>query len=107
MTYRELYDDAGWKLEHGKINGGEFDEMTKPLDEEIRQWIPCSERLPKHSEIVLVSFKTGMVQMCKYLDDGSSYSWWSYKDDCLAWNNTVDAWMPLPEPYKEEGDRND
>ena len=36
MTYRELYEKAERKLEKGEITSGEFDEMTKPLDEEIR-----------------------------------------------------------------------
>lgn len=71
------------------------------------EWIPRSERFPERDEIVLVSFKTGIVQICKYLDDGSENPWWSYIDDCCAWNNTVDAWMPLPDPYKKEGDRNE
>lgn len=68
------------------------------------EWIPCSERLPERDEIVLVSFKTGCVHLCKYLDDDSENPWWSYIDDCCAWNNVVDAWMPLPEPYKKEGE---
>lgn len=71
---------------------------------EIPQWIPCSERLPKRDELVLVSFKTGRVHPCKYLDDGSENPWWSYIDDCCAWSNTVLAWMPLPKPYEEEGE---
>jgi len=65
------------------------------------EWIPVSERLPKRDEIVLVSYKTtDTVHMCKYLDDGIENPWWSYNDDCLAWNNVILAWMPLPEPYK-------
>ena len=65
------------------------------------KWIPCSERLPERDEIVLVSYKTtDTVHMCKYLDDGSENPWWSYNDDCLAWNNVILAWMPLPKPYK-------
>lgn len=89
--------EIGWLPEHDRIL------TERPHGE----WIPCSERLPKRDELVLVSYKTGGVHLCKYLDDGSENPWWSYIDDCCAWNNTVDAWMPLPEPYKEEGDRND
>lgn len=36
MTYKELYEKAEEKLEKGEITCGEFDELTKPLDEEIR-----------------------------------------------------------------------
>ena len=64
-------------------------------------WIPCSERLPKRDELVLVTYKTtDRIHLCRYLDDGSENPWWSYIDDCCAWNNVVLAWMPLPKPYK-------
>ena len=36
MTYKDLYEKAEQKLEKGEITSGEFDKMTKPLDEEIR-----------------------------------------------------------------------
>lgn len=65
------------------------------------EWIPCSERLPKRDELVLVTYKTtDRIHLCRYLDDGSENPWWSYIDDCCAWNNVVLAWMPLPKPYK-------
>lgn len=83
------------------------EEVVKRIKEEydiVDGWIPCSERLPERDKIVLVSYKTmDTVHMCKYLDDGSKNPWWSYNDDCLAWNNVILAWMPLPKPYKEEG----
>ena len=64
-------------------------------------WIPVTERLPNRDELVLVTYKTtSKIHLCKYLDDGSENSWWSYIDDCCAWNNVILAWMPLPEPYK-------
>ena len=67
------------------------------------RWIPCSERLPKRDELVLVTYKTtDKIHLCKYIDDGSENPWWSYIDDCCAYNNVVIAWMPLPPPY--EGD---
>ena len=37
MTYREVYEKAEWKLERGEITIGEFDELTKSLDEEIER----------------------------------------------------------------------
>lgn len=90
-------DKALYNFAHGKL-------ITTST---AQQWIPCSERLPERDEIVLVSYKTtDNVHMCKYLDDGSENTWWSYNDDCLEWNNVILAWMPLPEPYKG-GDTND
>lgn len=68
----------------------------------MSEWIPVSERLPKRDELVLVTYKTANeIHLCKYLDDGSVYPWWSYIDGCRAWNNVVLAWQPLPEPYRE------
>ena len=64
-------------------------------------WIPVTERLPNRDELVLATYKTtSKIHLCKYLDDGSENSWWSYIDDCCAWNNVILAWMPLPESYK-------
>ena len=56
------------------------------------RWIPCSERMPKNDEAVLVSHCNGV-----------SKAWWNGR----CWTNglvkkldTVIAWMPLPEPMK-------
>ena len=37
MTYKRLYEDALFKLEHNKITLGEFEEMIKPLEREVEQ----------------------------------------------------------------------
>ena len=37
MTYRKLYEDALFKLDHNIITLGEFEEMTKSLDREVEQ----------------------------------------------------------------------
>lgn len=37
MTYRELCEITTKQLEHNEITLGEYDEMTKPLDEEVRK----------------------------------------------------------------------
>lgn len=79
----------------------------KPAPQPSREWIPCSERLPKRDELVLISFRVGgEVHFCKYLDDGSENSWWSYIHDCCVWNEDIIAWMPLPEPYMKDGESN-
>ena len=79
------------------------------------QWIPCAERLPdedcctgkgtQYSNDVLMS-------VCNAKDDESIIDyghtvdgqWFSETTDCFVppnWN--VTAWMPLPEPYREDG----
>lgn len=83
----------------------EFDQVLMTLPSADAEWIPCSEGLPKRDELVLVTYKTtDRIHLCRYLDDGSENPWWSYIDDCCAWNNVVLAWMPLPKPYRKDGE---
>ena len=98
-------------IEHdGFIHTHRFDKANQIIHDALlvdagQRWIPCSERLPKRDELVLVTYKTtDRIHLCKYIDDGSENPWWSYIDDCCAWNNVVLAWMPLPEPYREDGE---
>ena len=65
-------------------------------------WIPVKERLPEDEQEILYSTKTGGVYSGKYHDDDSANRWYSHRDKCRAWNNVVNAWMPLPKPYREE-----
>ena len=86
-----------------ELTGAEIREVinSQPTIQPEPHWIPVTERLPNRDELVLVTYKTtSKIHLCKYLDDGSENSWWSYIDDCCAWNNVILAWMPLPEPYK-------
>lgn len=58
-----------------------------------RKWIPCSERLPEHSGIYLVTLT---VAVEKYV----VVRWYSQRGGWIC-EDRVEAWMPLPEPYKE------
>jgi hypothetical protein len=67
-------------------------------------WIPCSERLPEKDEVVLITNGKGNVRCGQYrsehdVRDGTHYWWWKGKTV-----ETVLAWMPLPEPYREDGE---
>lgn len=93
---------AEWLKELKRVRELPWLKELKRLREQTR-WILCSERLPKRDEIVLVSYR-GEVHFCKYLDDGSENTWWDYIYDSCIWNNDIVAWMPLPEPYKKEGE---
>lgn len=64
---------------------------------EAMQWIPCSERLPDEEMKCLVSLKgIGGVYIAQFEGD----HWLS----AGGWTHPMhyDAWMPLPEPYKED-----
>ena len=108
-------------IAHGKeqldVFGGEHAEFIKlalkALEQESR-WIPCSERLPeekdagilkklgteKRSEYVLATVEVKGERMtvtaCTY--DGK----WDWKMKYAFPDFKVVAWMPLPEPYREE-----
>lgn len=85
-----------------------FLELTDELQEAIKQdekengWIPVSERLPKKCEDVLTSVKftgcLGRYGTFKKIGHIDYYGKWS--GDCSG--GEVIAWMPLPEPYKED-----
>ena len=73
-----------------------------PSAQPEQQWIPCSERLPEDEQPILFSTTTGRVHQGRFHRDNSVNRWYSSLDKMRAYNNVVNAWMPLPEPYKED-----
>lgn len=61
-------------------------------EKSAQRWIPCSERLPEDG-LYLVTTSKGQVQAHVFSHNGNSEEYW------MRCNK---AWMPLPEPYKEE-----
>lgn len=77
-----------------------FKEYMRGRRDAVRGWIPCSERLPKKGEVVLITNGKGNVRCGQYrseydVRDGTHYWWWKGKTV-----ESVIAWMPLPKPYK-------
>lgn len=64
-----------------------------------QMWISVNERLPDEGVHILIS-----------IPDGVTYGWFNgcYFVQDISHNSkrlrVVDAWMPLPEPYREKGD---
>lgn len=80
--------------------------IDAPTIEPYGTWIPCSERLPKEAEEYHVTQykKNAVNEYCDgyrtariFFDD---HGWWDDVDVLAGWE--IIAWMPLPEPYKEE-----
>ena len=70
----------------------------QPTVEQQPHWIPCSERLPEPR--IDVWCNSDMGQMVGFYDE-TTENW--YKSD-YSLELIVDAWQPLPSPYREEAD---
>lgn len=76
-------------------------------------WIPCSERMPENNDEVLVTYtvngkKHRYVETATWYDGDEGY--WSSPWDEYRVPGTkteVIAWMPLPTPYRPEGEEHE
>ena len=75
----------------------------------VPKWIPCEERLPEEEGFYIVYAPRyfGGSSGGKEIHDGVMFSrWknakWSVEHGYHKRPNCVRAWMPLPEPYREE-----
>lgn len=88
-------------------------------DEKENGWIPVSERVPEDEKEYLVTLEKvygtpeKLYGIANYLKFGDAGYWNEKKYGYLEWDKYSDghggtkmykviAWMPLPEPYKEE-----
>ena len=71
----------------------------------LSRWIPISERLPEEEEYIFLSFSnyTGL-GIGRYEKDGENDNFYPGDEEeaYASYGLIVNAWMPLPEPYREE-----
>lgn len=107
------------------VTARDFLEMIEQLQEDLEQdekengWIPVSERLPEDEKEYLVTLEKvygtpeKLYGIANYLKFGDAGYWNEKKYGYLEWDKYSDghggtkmykviAWMPLPEPYKED-----
>ena len=58
------------------------------------EWIPVTERLPENGGRYLVNYSSGYVTMTYYYEFAATWA--------PTTTERIVAWMPLPEPYKED-----
>ena len=105
----DLYEDGDeWRLyavkelleeEIYKAHQEGYEECKKDFNLEKKAnngWIPCKERLPEDGTRVIACFKHGLVTELKYKSAGIFEGTNEYVAE------VIDAWQPLPEPYREE-----
>ena len=83
--------------------GYDFDRAIKALEES--RWIPVTEKLPKPETYVLVSFSNFSLPIIgRYDENEEGGAWFAGDEDepLVSQDMFVNAWMPLPKPYKGE-----
>lgn len=81
---------------------GYQDGVRKVLSERSHgeRWIPVSERLPDIAKKCIVQLTDGHITIGSY----HSINRWTFQETSVRYaypKESVIAWMPLPEPYKE------
>lgn len=74
-------------------------------DEKENEWIPISERFPEKDGYVLISFENFTIpDIGRYEKDEQGGAFYPGDDErsYSSFGLFVNAWRPLPEPYKEE-----
>lgn len=105
------YEDTGLNPEQIR----ELDKLYAELCEELAKyrWIPVTERLPEDDNYILLSFANFSIPMIgRYEKDeeggGAFYLGdCDEEDTCVKNDLFVNAWMPLPDPYKDKIVRGD
>lgn len=74
--------------------------------EKLSGWIPCiTEEWPKTDEYILLSFANFSIPIVgRYEEDeeGGAFYIGDETETCVSQDLIVNAWMPLPAPYREE-----
>lgn len=67
----------------------------------MSEWILVSDRLPRTNIDVLVTADNGEIYIASKEPDDTFYFYEKLYDE----DTQAIAWMPLPKPYREEGER--
>lgn len=100
-------DDLAARLAEYEDTGLEPKEVLQLKKNAVR-WIPVTERMPESGKYVLMSFENfTLPAIGRYeVNDEGDGAWYLGDNDegdtCCSVGLFVNAWMPLPDPYREE-----
>lgn len=83
-------------------------ELQEIKNQKNDRWIPVEERLPEDNKYILLSFSNFGLQIVGRYDKDEEGNGAFYigdcdeQDTCIANDLYVNAWRPLPAPYREE-----
>lgn len=101
QTYKLAENDDRTLVDTDDVAEVLADYITTYTEQKTERWIPVTERLPAYGEDVLISIggycNVGYVVP---VNEEERYNW--YFSGWYHSPNDVMAWMPLPEPFKEE-----
>lgn len=112
-TKQVKYSDdwVDWDAPYLYTDEKEAEAKTRQLRNQRKRlesgWIPVTERLPENGDYVLMSFENFPLASTGYYvgnkETGGNWYLANWIDEytCLANDLFVNAWMPLPKPYKE------
>lgn len=88
-----------------KINTAFFSEIGKIIDDTptVNEWVPVSERLPEENGKYIASLEDSVYPQASFFNG----KWFMRSLNGIArefGEYEVIAWMPLPEPYREDGE---
>lgn len=100
LDYEELTDSNREIIQFDKdCKQNAIDLLQNAPTIEPQRWIPCSERLPKPDEEVFVYLWDNVPFLASMNGEGR----WATEHFYLDVEDAPKAWMPLPEPYREDG----
>ena len=105
---KEIIKSPGYRI-YEKAVGIVKDIIRSNMNEaENDGWIPVEERLPENDDYIMLSFENFTVpEIGRYEEDEDGGGSFYLGDDdegntCASAGLFVNAWRPLPEPYKGE-----
>lgn len=100
------------KITNGAYPGESTEQFIDRISKEVetmpsvtpkQTWIPVSEELPEQGQEVICQCRANIIKVLK-LD--ADFDWYQDADHCYM-NGFVIAWMPLPEPYRQQESENE